>query len=549
MLATVRMKRLLFVLVPWMAMTAAAWGQTRSAELFFTYFGSISDHVFRVGDECYVTPATLRNVGWTVEEREGSVTVRVDARSARIGVRNIAGQPMVPLNEILDGVGLNGQWEPGTNRYDVLSPLISVRYEHGKLSIDAGLPIKSAISTLKNPVRTVIELTGAKLLPETKLVLQDASRISQYRPNVVRVVIGGSVPNPVLPSSAEVSKSYEASLGTTADPSTVVTPSQDEDPPINGIPVSQVATPPVFAGAPVAAGPLSIARDDQSAAHLVLPISGTLATAPSFRRPDPTTIEIVLPNTNITVGDQETPLTSMSIESATTRTENGSGILSLKLVRPMGVEFSFNQGALQIQLLKPNVGDGKLAGKIVVIDPGHGGKDSGATTPARELMEKNMTLAIAKLASQDLAQEGATVIMTRKTDEFIPLPERSEIANRNHADFFISIHINANGLDTSSRGGITFYHLKDPICQVLADCIQSQIKLVSGLPNLGTWSDGKIYKTSGFAVLRYAKMPAVLIECGFINNAADRKRMMTDDFKESIASGIVAGLKVYLGQK
>ncbi len=551
---TVRMKRLLLVLVPWMAMTAAAWGQTRSAELFFTYFGSIRDHVFRVGDDCYVPSSVLRGIGWQVEEREGTATVRIDERRARVALRRIGDSLMVPMTEVLGAVGLQYKWETTSNTLDVFAPLNSIRYERGRLSVDAGLPIKTTLTVLQNPKRTVIELNGANLLPETKMVLQDGARIGQYKPNVVRVVIDGELPNASLPASAAVTKTFEANLGTPSDPPTGANVSHDEDPPIAGQPVAPIiiqGSPPpqqTFGTAPIVAGPLNAGSDGPTTAVLSLRLSGPLAAAPTFRRPDPNLLEIVLPNTTLQLGDQPASPDMLSVQSVDTRTEGSSAVLSLRLVRPMGLEISMSAGMLQIRLLKPNVGNGRLAGKLVVIDPGHGGHDSGATTPARELMEKNMTLAIGKLTAQKLAEEGAMVIMTRKTDDFISLTERPSIANRNNADFFVSIHINANGLDTSSRGGITFYHLKDPICQVLADCIQSQIKRVSGLPSLGTWSDGKIYH-SGFAVLRGAKMPAVLVECGFINNGSDRKRMMTDDFKQAIATGIVNGLKVYLGEK
>jgi N-acetylmuramoyl-L-alanine amidase len=551
MLATVRMKRLLQFLIPWMAITSAGWAQTRSAELVFTYFGSIRDRVFRVGNECYVPLDVLRSVGWQCEEREGTATVRVDERRARIALRRIADQPMVPMTELLDAVGLQGDWEPGTNKLDVFAPLNSVKYERGHLTVDAGLPVKSSLTVLKNPTRTVIDVTGAKMLPMTGLVLQDGAKIAQFKQNVVRITISGTVPNPELPADAAIAKSFVASLGVTSDPATIVTKGEDEDPPVGGVPVTtQIAAPnnQTFTGPQVQAGPLTAGEDGPTIAVLTLKLSRSLPAAPTFRHPEPSLLEIVLPNTTIDLGDGAPTIDPLAVESATTRMEGSNAVLSLKLVRPMGTEISFAGNDLQIKLLKPSVGDGRLAGKTVVIDAGHGGHDSGATTSGKELMEKNMTLAIAKLASAQLVQEGVTVIMTRNTDEFIPLQERSEIANRNHADFFISVHINSNGLDSTTRGGITFFHLKDPISYVLADCIQSQIKQVSGLPNLGVWSDGKIYK-SGFAVLRYAKMPAVLIECGFINNATDRKRMMTDDFKQNIAGAIVKGLKVYLGQK
>ncbi len=552
------MRRLLLILVPWMAMTAAAWGQTRSAELFFTYFGSIRDHVFRVGDDCYVTSGTLRTLGWQVEEREGAATVRVDERRARVALRRINDALMVPLTEVLSTLGLPAKWETTSNTLNVFAPLNSIRYENGKLSFDSALPVKPSLKRFDSPTRTVIDIEGASLQPETKMLLQDGAKIGQFKPNIVRIVIPGDVPNAVLPQGSAVTRTLDANLGSPSDPPTNTSFSHDQDPPQGGTPIPPIVIngnsgqtnlqPPIPTGPMITAGPLTSGSDGPTTALLSLRLSGSLSAAPTFRRPDPSILEIVLPNTKLDLGDQPASPDPLSIESVSTGIEGSSAVLRLTLTRPMGLEISNSPGALQIRLLKPIVGNGKLAGKLVVVDAGHGGHDSGATTPAKELMEKNMTLAIAKLTAQKLAEQGAMVIMTRKTDEFINLNERPAIANRNNADFFISIHINSNGLDTRSRGGITFYHLRDQICQVLASCIQSEIKKVSGLPNLGTWSDGKIYN-SGFAVLRGAKMPAVLIECGFINNASDRKRMMTDDFKQSIAGAIVDGIKVYLGEK
>jgi N-acetylmuramoyl-L-alanine amidase len=82
----------------------------------------------------------------------------------------------------------------------------------------------------------------------------------------------------------------------------------------------------------------------------------------------------------------------------------------------------------------------------------------------------------------------------------------------------------------------------------MADCIQREIVKVSGLPSMGVWSDQRIYQT-GFAVLRGATMPAVLIECGFLNTKKDRARMQTDEFQNGIATAVVKGLKAYLGDE
>jgi N-acetylmuramoyl-L-alanine amidase len=151
------------------------------------------------------------------------------------------------------------------------------------------------------------------------------------------------------------------------------------------------------------------------------------------------------------------------------------------------------------------------------------------------------------LVASKLAQAGATVIMTRRTDVFISLTARAEVANKSKADFFVSCHINDSGGPRNMAGTITFHHKGNQISRVLAECIQHEIAKVSGLANTGVWSDGKIYPVSGFSVLRNTKMPGVLIEFGFIDNAGDRKRMVTDQFQDAVAKAVVQGIKVYLG--
>jgi len=216
------------------------------------------------------------------------------------------------------------------------------------------------------------------------------------------------------------------------------------------------------------------------------------------------------------------------------------------LDRPMGVEFVNSQREIMISLVKPKVGNGRLAGKVIVVDAGHGGNDVGARHAGKGVNEKDLTLAISKLLSAELTAQGASVIMTRKTDVFIPLGERSAIANRAQADLFVSVHINSNKVAESRAGGITFYHGKDKISQTLAECVQSEIKRLNQIPHIGVWSDTRIHK-SGFAVLRNAKMPAILIETGFINHSKDLAKMTSSEFQNQFARAIVKGIRVYLG--
>ena len=97
----------------------------------------------------------------------------------------------------------------------------------------------------------------------------------------------------------------------------------------------------------------------------------------------------------------------------------------------------------------------KLRLNTVVLDPGHGGKDAGCVSKDGKTYEKNLTLSIAKLLGQKIKEEypDVKVYYTRLTDRYITLNERADIANRNHADLFISIHINAN--TSSSPSGFS----------------------------------------------------------------------------------------------
>ncbi len=215
---------------------------------------------------------------------------------------------------------------------------------------------------------------------------------------------------------------------------------------------------------------------------------------------------------------------------------------------------------------------------VIVIDPGHGGMDTGAVSP-RGVKEKDLTLAVAKRLREVLKKRlGCTVILTRNGDTFVPLEERTAMANRNEADIFISIHVNAapnrhakgvetfflnykpsddesrrlaaleNGFDPKEagiEGGFT-----DDLKMTLLDLVETaahhessalaesiQVRLV-GLTGRGD----RGVKQAPFAVLGGAVMPAVLVELGFISNSRDRRWLVSSKGKDKIADSIALGI-------
>ena len=210
---------------------------------------------------------------------------------------------------------------------------------------------------------------------------------------------------------------------------------------------------------------------------------------------------------------------------------------------------------------------------LIVIDPGHGGEDTGAKGPGG-VLEKEVTLQIAKKVAEALRDKGFQVILTRDEDVFIPLGERTALANRKGADLFISIHANAakrkqaSGSETyflsrakndearavatlenaslrfekpdfDTEGGedldfilldmVQNEYLKES--QDLAALIQDNLEKHLPIPNRGV-------DQAGFYVLNKAYMPAVLVETAFISNANEAKLLKKDSFQDKIAQAI-----------
>ncbi|MBL7857870.1 MAG: N-acetylmuramoyl-L-alanine amidase [Cyclobacteriaceae bacterium] len=222
---------------------------------------------------------------------------------------------------------------------------------------------------------------------------------------------------------------------------------------------------------------------------------------------------------------------------------------------------------------------------VVVIDAGHGGKDSGTLGKASK--EKDVALKIALKLGANIEKNlpGVKVIYTRKDDRFIPLDERADIANKNKADLFICIHSNANpntkafgtetyvmglhkdesnlevakrensvilldenykeryeGFDPNSAESYILFSLNQSAYQEnslnFASKVEAQFKNRAGRASRGV-------KQAGFWVLWRTTMPSVLIETGFLSNGTEEQFLVSDSGQELIASGIYRAFKEY----
>ena len=226
---------------------------------------------------------------------------------------------------------------------------------------------------------------------------------------------------------------------------------------------------------------------------------------------------------------------------------------------------------------KTSLAEGRF--DTVVVDAGHGGDDHGAQGP-RGLLEKNLVLDVAKRLARRLAEQDLAVVMTRDTDHFVPLAERTRMANEAGADLFVSIHANASALD-GVHGIETFFaslqatdesaralaqrenlafgvatagaESGDPVLAILGDLLATEhladaqefARMTQRRIATAKASRSRGVKQAPFVVLMGVQMPAVLVEIGFLTNSAEEKRLGGDPERERLAGGIAEAVAVF----
>jgi N-acetylmuramoyl-L-alanine amidase len=215
--------------------------------------------------------------------------------------------------------------------------------------------------------------------------------------------------------------------------------------------------------------------------------------------------------------------------------------------------------------------------KVIVIDPGHGGVETGATGPSG-LQEKDVTLDLARRLRKELDHGSTDVVLTRDEDRLVGLDERSAIANHNRADLFLSIHLNAS-TRKNATGAETYYLAKSATddeagklaaqenqaasrqtasaidlvlwdlaqnqylaeSSQLAESIQRRLNEVAGTRDRGV-------RQAPFRVLMGATMPAILVEVGFISNADEEGKLSGGDYRDQIVRALAASINEYLAR-
>ncbi|MBN6185602.1 N-acetylmuramoyl-L-alanine amidase [Aneurinibacillus sp. BA2021] len=175
---------------------------------------------------------------------------------------------------------------------------------------------------------------------------------------------------------------------------------------------------------------------------------------------------------------------------------------------------------------------------VIVLDPGHGGSDSGAVGAAGNY-EKNLVLSIAKTTESILKQnKNFKVVMTRSGDTYPTLSDRTTLANNLKADVFLSFH--ANAASPSASGTETYYNTAQS--KTFASIVHKHLIEATGFTNRGL-------RTANFYVVKNTKMPSALIEVGFLTNAAENKKMLDPAFQKRVGEAMAAAIIEYYNKQ
>ena len=222
----------------------------------------------------------------------------------------------------------------------------------------------------------------------------------------------------------------------------------------------------------------------------------------------------------------------------TARTSSQEIALQLNSVRQV-VTSGLTLSRSPTQTTYGNITYGNTTGReLIVIDPGHGGPDVGATRNG--VYEKDIVLSVSKQLGRILQQMGYAVIYTRTEDIDLDLEPRVQIAENARASAFVSIHVNSLSASASQVNGVETYHAPGAsLGKSLAEFVHEQIIASTGATDRGV-------RSARFHVIAKTSMPAILVETGFITNPSESAKLVNSAYQERLAEAIARGMDQFL---
>ena len=535
-----------------------------------------------------------------------------NARTVTVPCLRTEGRYCIALQKAALALGANADWQPTTQTLTLRAKMQMVRQTSGALAIYTSYPVTYTVQHLNKPSRIYVDLYGLDLAstPTSIPVVEDEDhpssveriRSGQINYNTVRITLDlkrdmafkvASAPQTshvrvVFAADVASLPTEVASLPSTASGSSpIVSPAPRENlPPLPvSAPTGGGHTRPQPASPPVR----TVVNPPAPVLPQVPAAQGVRITSVGVKTVSDSVMQIVVSTTGPVKYRTETlnnpnrlafDFAGASLDSGVNVNLPGvgpiikavrAGILHapqtqfgrivVDLSRLVGYSVSSIPGSsgmtylLSLQMPRTASASARpssansLSGKTIVVDPGHGAQDLGALGLDGS-REKDFTLAIGRKLRDTLVQNGATVLMTRQDDSKPSVNARPQFAVQHHADYFVSIHCDSNnGWHTSRAGTTVYFHASNSLCRRMAQDVVNRVAEVSGLSANGVQTDYIRFPGVGFGVLRGSPMPAVLVECGYMNNDGDLAKLKEDSVQQNIALGITAGLRDFIADR
>lgn len=455
----------------------------------------------------------------------------------------IDGHLMLPVEQVAEKLGAVLDWDEKNKTLTVRARIVKIEFDGSRLKVATSYPVHYDTledSKWKPPNKIVLDLYGVympanpsdvNMQNKTSIPIRTGSRDGDQ---TGRVVI--DMPGPVKCRVVSPQPALEVNLIATDDSKAQALNAHSSD---------TLSLPP----SPARILDVGYRIQDSSRAEVYVLADGVLRYSTSMSR-NPHRLNVSLSNAVLSRDFPGIQVRHRLLQRISATRAGCDVILTIELSRV--ASYKIRQEGTSTKLVVgfelPKGADGRLAGKTVVLDPGHGGSD-GKPPGCLGLLEKNCTLDIAKRVQKVLTKAGLKVVMTREADVNVDLTQRALIAKRCSADFFISIHCNAAGTQSGTANGTeTYYHGGDPSGQALAECVHPEVVKAMGLRDRSVKPDTTIWQT-GFGVLRMTStygIPAILIEVGFLDNPTDAERIADPEVQEEVGRAILNGLKAYV---
>lgn len=505
----------------------------------------------------YVNHQSLALLGLTVSEVDGTAGVELSAAgigAVRVEKTSAPGRQwdgMIKLGDVASATKSRVILDAKLPLARLQTSVSAVFAERETIRIASHLPIRPVLVRDRESGKVIIDIPGAAVTNIASPTVPDGAtykniRVGQYQDNIARVVIESSDVDKFRLIQGENASEWIVSSATAEPLPAAVTVAPRALP-------SLVVRSTAFPSKPAPFVTPVIRAEALASPHGIDFVIET-SKLPWFRPVivgNQFILDINLDDPNQLLTDLFTKIDNGLLGTSEWTSGMGWGKrLTITLNQPTRFVINVDpNGRLKVSL-REQVGDETslpLAGRTILVDPGHGGSGSTGTKGVDGRLEKQNTLPIAMATAARLDSLGANVVITRDNDVDPGLKERPAISNRVDADAFVSIHCNDAARSSAVNGSLVFYHMDSPLCLDLANRISDRLGTeVSTIKKLGVRSDKTIYKNDGFAVLRLSSSVGVLVEAGFMSNASDAAALANPATQQSIGTAVANGILEFL---